>query len=293
MRFPGEPDNALHVIEPFSVPEWWPRILSIDWGKTALCYAMWGAISPDKRIYVYRERYWRGRDIAHWASEIKEIHDALNETPTYTVLCGSAWHQRGGETIASDFTKYSGLVASSSENTPGSRVATLQIVHDFLRWEQKRLIRSKQDFYDLAAAQRIYRLYGQIALVRYRRQFIDEPEETNIPVLQIFNTCKLLIDTIPMAVYDEKKTEDVAEFEGDDPLDDLRYFCKACRQFLNGEITGFEDQMKVNLVVESFQKHQDVNKHYNEMRVLEHGNNIINIGNPNYQRRSRFRRRYH
>src|SRR5574338_742957 len=49
IRFPGEPDNALHVVEPFTIPEWWPRLLSIDWGKTAMCHAMWAAISPNRR----------------------------------------------------------------------------------------------------------------------------------------------------------------------------------------------------------------------------------------------------
>ena len=274
IRFPGEPDNALHVIEPFEIPEWWPRILSIDWGKTAMCYAMWGAISPDRRVYVYRERGWKGRDIAHWASEIREIHEESNELPEYTVLCGSAWQNRGGSEIQEDFTKYSGIVASSSENTPGSRVATLQTVHDFLRWEKKTLLASKELYYDLAKAQEIYRRYGPEALERYRSQFLDEPDETNLPILQIFNTCKILIDTIPMAVYDEKKTEDVAEFDGDDPLDDLRYFCKACRRFIAGEIGNLEHQQKIAQIIETYEQTSDMTKFYRQMEVLERGNNM-------------------
>ncbi|MFI5407334.1 MAG: hypothetical protein ACHQ1D_12595, partial [Nitrososphaerales archaeon] len=157
MRFPGEPDNALHVIKKFQIPEWWPRILSIDWGKRAMCYAMWGAIAPNNKVYIYRERAWYGRDIPYWASEIRQINDEQRESPVQTVLCGSAWQNRGGELIADEFQKYSDLVPSSSENTPGSRVAGLQIVHDFLRWEKKTSLKTKEEFYDLAKAQEIYR----------------------------------------------------------------------------------------------------------------------------------------
>lgn len=295
IRQPGEPNNALHVIEPFEIPEWWPRILSIDWGRTAMCYAMWGAISPDKRVYVYRERSWERKDIAHWASEIREIHDIENETISYTILCGSAWQNRGGELIVDEFNKHSGLIAHSSENTPGSRVATLQIVHEFLRWENKISLKSKEQFYDLAKAQEIYRRYGPEALERYRSQFLDEPEERNIPILQIFNNCKILIDTIPMAVYDEKKTEDIAEFDGDDPLDDLRYFCKAAKRFLTGEIGNMDYQVKVNNIIAAAKETNDQTRFYRQMEVLEHGNNILNIGTSSARRKGGVlsrRRRY-
>ncbi len=292
IKLPGEPDNALHVISPFEIPEWWPRILSIDWGKTAMCYAMWGAISPDKRVYVYRERVWHGRDIAHWASEIRELHDANNEMPEYTSLCGSAWQSRGGELIVNEFNKYSGLIAHSSENVPGSRVATLQIVHEFLRWENRTLLHSKETFYDMQKAQEIYRRYGPDALERYRAQFLDEDSERNIPILQIFDTCKTLIDTIPMAMYDEKRTEDVAEFDGDDPIDDLRYFCKAARRFISGEIGDLEKQKQIANVYNSYEKNHDMTSLYRQLEALEHGNNITSLGeNRGVTRRSRFARR--
>ncbi|MGI0021244.1 MAG: hypothetical protein ACRD9Q_00135, partial [Nitrososphaeraceae archaeon] len=92
--FPGEPANALHVIEPFSIPDWWPRFISIDWGKRAMCHCLWAAISPDRRLYIYRERHWRGKDIYQWAGEIRDINNELNENIFYTTICGSAWQER-------------------------------------------------------------------------------------------------------------------------------------------------------------------------------------------------------
>lgn len=291
IKFPGEPENALHVIEPFEIPEWWPRILAIDWGKTAMCYALWGAISPEGRIYAYRERAWKGKDIPYWGSEIKEIHSDNNEEPVYVILCGSAWQNRGSETIAEQFQQYSGLAPHSSENTPGSRVAGLQLVHDFLRWEDRIVIKSKAEFYDLTKAQEVYRKFGPVALERYRAQFLDEVAEGNLPLLQIFDNCKVLIDTIPMAVYDEKKTEDIAEFDGDDPIDCLRYFCKAARKLIAGEIAGLQAQAAKGKIIQELSETQDMTRFYRRMEALEQNTGIIAAKPVIASRRSRFARR--
>lgn len=292
MRFPGEPDNALHVIKPFTIPQWWPRILSIDWGKRAMCYAMWGAVAPNHKVYIYRERAWYGRDIPFWASEIRMIHTDNNESLAYTSLCGSAWQQHGGEIIAEQFQKYSDLSPSSSENIPGSRVAGLQLIHDFLRWEKKSILRSKEYFFDLTIAQEIYRKMGPEALESYKKQFYDEPEEDNLPILQIFDTCKILIDTIPMAIYDDKKIEDVAEFEGDDPLDCLRYFCKAAKAFIAGEMGNLSVAEQIQKIVEKREITNDMTSFYRQMEHLERtaGDNRDFIP---VSRRSRFARRMH
>src|SRR6266545_599938 len=291
IKFSGEPDNALHVIKRFDIPEWWPRILSIDWGKRAMCYAMWGAISPQKRVYIYREKAWYGKDIPYWASEIREIHNEHNEQPVHTVLCGSAWQNRGGELIADEFQKYSDLVPSSSENTAGSRVAGLQLVHDMLRWEKKISLRAKGEFYDMVMAQEIYRRYGPNALENYKKQFYDEPEEDSLPVLQIFEECKILIETIPMCIYDEKKIEDIAEFEGDDPIDDLRYFCKAVRKFIMGEIDVLDRAAKIQQVTNDLNTNGDMTAFYRRMERIEQEDFATQQMCIPVSRRSRFARR--
>jgi hypothetical protein len=277
IRFPAEPDNALHVIEPFTIPEWWPRILSIDWGKRAMCYAMWGAISPDRRVFVYRERSWIGKDLAYWASEIREINNENNENITHTIICGSAWQDRGIETIADQFQRHSGLTPSSSENTPGSRITGLQLIHDFLRWEPKISLRSKGQFFDLDYAQKLYRLRGPQAYEAYKREFYDEPDEKNIPILQIFSTCQILVETIPMCIYDEKKTEDIAEFNGDDPIDCLRYFCKGIRRYLDGELGDLNYQVKVQNIIKSRDETGDMTKFYRQMEAAEKNKDYPNV----------------
>lgn len=293
IHFTGEPENALHVIKPFPIPEWWPKIISIDWGKRAMCHCMWLAISPQKRVYIYRERSWFGKDISHWANEIREINYENNESPVATTLCGSAWQNRGSELIADEFQKYSNLVPSSSENTAGSRVAGLQLVHDMLRWEKVTTLKAKGEFYDLAFAQEIYRNFGPAALENYKKQFYDEPEEENLPVLQIFDTCKVLIDTIPMAIYDEKKVEDVAEFEGDDPIDNLRYACKTAKRFLTGETGNMSTAIKKQEIINSLEQTGDMTSFYRQMERIERENRDTMQDCLPVSRRSRFARRIH
>lgn len=290
MHMPGEPNNALHVIPSFPIPEWWPRLLSIDWGKRAMCHAMWAAIAPNHKVYIYRERAWHGRDIPYWASEIREIHNTTNEQPIQTTLCGSAWQSRGHETIADEFQRYSDLVPTSSENTPGSRVAGLQTIHDMLRWEQRTLLRTKNEIYDLVKAQEIYRNYGPAALQSYKEMFFDEQAE-DLPVLQIFSNCKVLIDTIPMCIYDEKKIEDIAEFDGDDPIDNLRYLCKSVKRFLDSSGEAMSRAEKIDQVVRETQSSGDMTAMYRRMERIEKENPEFIQDCVPVSRRSRFARR--
>lgn len=292
IRFPGEPDNALHVIEPFEIPSWWPRILSIDWGKRAMCYAMWGAISPDRRVYAYRERAWYGKDISYWAGEIREIVDEQHENIIHTILCGSAWQERGSETIADQFQRYSSLVPSSSENTPGSRISGLQLIHDFLRWVPKKTLKAKGELYDIEFANRLYRLQGEVAYEEYKRQFIDEPDETNIPVLQIFDKrCPILCETLPVCIYSENGSEDIEEFNGDDPVDCLRYFCKGVKRYLLGEIGNIDHEEKIQAIIANLERNKDMTAFYRQMERLEsQDRSLVAAGIP-ISRRSRFARR--
>ena len=87
-----------------------------------------------------------------------------------------------------------------------------------------------------------------------------------------------VIEAIKACVADKTRVEDVAEFDGDDPLDCLRYFCKTARRFINGEIGNMDHQMKIAQVIANFEKTQDTTQLYRQMEVIEKGNNIISGG---------------
>lgn len=272
-KFPNEPDNALHVIDWFDIPSFWPRILTIDWGKRAMCHALWGAISPDGVAYIYRERTWKNIDVPYWAAEVKEL--SAKENIVDFVVCGSAWQERGVETIAQQIERHSGMSPRSSENSPGSRVSGISIVHDFLRWEQKpRHIVTES--YSQDVADTLYRKFGTNARDQYLKQFESEPEEKNLPRLRILkkqfsdDSCApVLVETIPICVYDDRKVEDIQEFDGDDPIDNLRYFCKSINYYCNGNTAELEARRKVQDVVSRLQETGDYTSFHRRMEMLE------------------------
>src|SRR3982751_5298556 len=130
-RYPDEPENALHVIPAFQIPSWWPKLFIGDWGFAAMTYIGYYAISPSKRVYLYRERYWLKTKIEDWAPILKD--DIDRELPRVVKFCKSAGQDRGQEhTIQQQIETALGQAIELSTNSPGSRVAGKMLVHEYL-----------------------------------------------------------------------------------------------------------------------------------------------------------------
>lgn len=54
------------------------------------------------------------------------------------------------------------------------------------------------------------------------REYLADASDS-IPHVQVFETCQNLVRTIPMMVYDERRTEDMADGMEDHCVDSLRY----------------------------------------------------------------------
>ena len=137
-KFEDEPDNAVHVIPEFEIPQWWPRIVVGDWGFAAMTWIGYAAISPSKRVYIYREQYWVKTKIAEWAPHVKLYID--KECPRLIRFCKSAGQERGQEhTIQQQIEDELGQSIELSNNTPGSRIAGKSLIHEYLRWKPKEI----------------------------------------------------------------------------------------------------------------------------------------------------------
>ena len=66
-------NEAVHVIEPFSIPPDWYDLISIDPGLNNPLSAHWYAVSPDGVVYVIAEHYKAGKDIDWHSDAIKTI----------------------------------------------------------------------------------------------------------------------------------------------------------------------------------------------------------------------------
>lgn len=283
--YPDEPDNALHVIEPFDIPEWWPRFVVGDWGFAAMCYVGFYAVSPTGRLYLYREMYWTKTKISVWGVIVREYVD--KENPKIIKFCKSAGQQRGDDhTIQEQIETVLGRPIELTANSPGSRVATKMTLHEYLRWtplptvpdEEKPLFSEEYAMY-------LYRNKSPREHEAYLRIFEPPKEENNIPKLQIFrckdeehdghpNCCPVMIESIKACSYDKpssdgKAVEDVAEFSGDDPYDDLRYAVDTADKYVNEANNEFQKIQREAAIIHRLEATGDHTAFYRNMRKIE------------------------
>ena len=273
IHYEDEPENAIHVCEPFDIPSWWPRIVSIDWGHKAMCSVGWGAISPNQKLYVYRHQYWYGKLIAEWAPEIKFFID--REQPADVVICHSANQHRGDpHTILEQVSEQLGVSVRLGEK---NRLAGKTLLHEYLRWTPRVQLSSElTGQYDPEVANWILRNKSRKAYDDYVAAFNQQPIKEDIPRIQFFNTAdvKLICDSIKMCTYendssDGKKKEDVKEFNGDDPYDMLRMLLHSADQYFG---VASETAVKLNKTEEvriRLAETGDMTQFYRNMRKLE------------------------
>lgn len=269
----GEPENATHICEPFLVPSWWLRFLAIDWGYASMTIALWGALSPDDRLYVYREYAIKEAKTSTWATDVGNY--CIGESFRDIVLCRSAWQQRGDEaTQQEQFTKYSGLVARQADN---DRISGKLLLQEYLRWKPapEKKSSATEIIYSQERAQYILRTQGSEAYERYLRAFRAVKEEAVLPRLQIFPDCKELRRCIPLCIYDrksnstEKPAEDVREFAGDDPYDTVRYLVMSVNRYLGGLKDEGAARKKENAIISELERGRDWTEYYRKMSILE------------------------
>lgn len=272
----GEPGNACHVCDPFIIPTWWLRFVAIDWGYASMTIALWGALSPEDRLYIYREYAIKEAKTSTWATEIGNY--SIGESYTDVVLCRSAWQQRGEEaTQQEQFTRYSGLIARQADN---DRISGKLLLQEYLRWREAPAKKATTPEYQFSAdrAQYILRTQGSEAYERYLRSFRGVKEDIVLPRLQIFPDCKELRRCIPLCIYDKKSNttdkpaEDVREFSGDDPYDAIRYLVMAVNRYLGGLKDEGTARKKENEIIQKLEKTNDWTEYYRKMSIIESQN---------------------
>lgn len=265
-RNPGEPENALHTISPFIIPDYWPRILAIDWGWSAYTFAIWAAISPDERIYVYRTYRAKKTTIRQWSSDLARI--SQYEKLTRVILDPSAWQQRGYElTIAEEFQKASGLIPEKADN---DRHAGVSLIHEFLRFTPKPAKKTPAQEFNKEIADTIFRLKGSEAYELYLDSFREEAPETNLPILQFFTPgTEEVLEALQSCQFDDKDKEDYAEFDGDDPVDCLRYLVKGSKIYLDEVKKQFSFLKSQAEIQAQLERTGDQHRYYMQMSALE------------------------
>ena len=255
-RFPDEPVNALHVYKPFNIPDHWPRILSTDIGFSVNNFNLWGAVSPDNRLHVYREFGTKKEKVSVWGSEVGFL--SAGENIRDWVMDHTAFNEAGQDhALASQANEFAniGVIPRKADKGNESRRSGMKLLQEMLRWEPPPRA-DKKDFSQLTA-EKILKARGLEAYHKYSQMFEDAENKQKYPRLLISEDCPELIDTIPNCVYakdkDDNEIDDVAEFDGDDPYDTLRYLSRAMvrlivesekNQKAFAEIQAIQDRLK-------------------------------------------------
>lgn len=273
-----EPLNARHVVDGFIIPSWWPKIIGIDWGYSASTFVIWAAISPEGKVYIYRTYDVKKAKISQWTRDVCLLTGGEIDNVRDVRICHSAVQD-----VGQDQTIFQQMAAALEDAgfkcslTKGekNRVGGKQLVHEYLRWRPLPKIKTILGKYDKELAGRIYRMHGDKGLKEYAQYFEEEPEELNLPRLQIFTHSpegrenSELIECIPSCVYDETKTEDVKEFTGDDPYDCLRNLLYSVRDYFADSKSEFDRQQKIGLASSYLRETQDQTGFYRRCENAE------------------------
>jgi hypothetical protein len=285
--YSGEPQRACHVIPDFNPPEWWPRVISADWGYTAKTWVGWGAVAPNGRLFLYREYVREKTSIEEWGADVRRISQFELGNLGAATLDPSAWGKRGeNKTLAQQITEATGINWQPADN---DRIGGKLLMHEMLRWAERPPRYIPAEGYNEDTAQRIYRMQGPDVYKEYMDLFTPEQPETNLPKLQV---CKSLVhfrETIPACIYEQrdgKNTEDVADFDGDDPYDGARYLIKAYDRYIRESSKRHEKATALGDIIQRLETTQDYNAFHRQMYQFEKKFKKPNRSIP----RSRFRK---
>lgn len=182
-QFFREFSRRIHVVEPFTIPSYWERFTSFDWGFTSPACMLWHAVSPEGRVITYREDYVIGKDTPWLAQHAAKLTGS--ENLRYKVGDPSCWDASRGPSIA-EVMATNGWAMVQAEN---DRVNGWARIRQYLSFEQDQET-------------------GQIL---------------RAPMWQCFSTCHNLIRTLPALIHDEHDAEDCDTKGEDHAPDSLRY----------------------------------------------------------------------
>lgn len=178
-----------HICKPFRVPSEWRQWAAIDYGYAAPFGCLFFASPPDRsKVYVVGELYRKGLRAREQAVWIRSWEKREGMKVRMRLADPSMWQRRVeglGPPVAEEY-QAEGVELIPANN---NRLHGLDAVRDALEWKE---------------------LPGT-------GRTMKEPR------LQVFDTCKNLIRTVPSLPYDPVRVEDVDTNSDDHLFDCLRY----------------------------------------------------------------------
>lgn len=268
----GEPEWAVHVIPKVPIPDWWPKIVAIDWGYRHPNYVIWGAVSPKGRLIIYREYLCYKTPIKEWTANALKMSQFDGNIVRYVIDPATKGHHGDEKSTKEQIIAATGWPIEDADN---DRIGGKQLVHELLRWLPRSKRFEETDGFDPDLAQQIFRLKGTEAYRQYVNRYMPDVNVETLPKIQIFDTNPALIESIQACIYDEgegnnrTRAEDVKKQDGDDPYDGLRYLAKAWEAFLAGVTNEWHKRSEVEEAIASYKETGDYMTMDNRMSILE------------------------
>jgi hypothetical protein len=231
-----------NVCEPYPIPEYWQRFLSIDYGHAHPSAVYWGALDAVGRVIIYRELYGEGYNYSALAKKVMEMTPVAERDKLETNMIGDpAIFSRKGE---------------NSEEKSGAEIMA-EATNGWLN-----LRRANNE-----------RVLGWGVMREYMKPFIFEKQVTS--KLIFFSTCREAIRTIPSLVHSDTVPEDVEKESDDDAGDSIRYMLMDIFETFSKEEKKHPIQVKT--VQERFENDMYWEKKHNEERENEEDTAWMNI----------------
>ena len=176
--------SKVHVIEPYEIPTDWRRFRSCDYGYSSYSAVHWFAIDPSYNTLVCYRELYLSK---HTGRDLARavLEAEGSDRVDYGVLDSSCWHQRGQlGPSIAEEMISQGTRWRPSDRTNGARVAGKNRLHEVLK--------------------------------------VDE--DTGLPGIQFFNTCRQIIADLPVIPSDPRGSDDIdPRYASDHAYDSVRY----------------------------------------------------------------------
>ena len=176
--------SKVHVIEPYEIPTDWRRFRSCDYGYSSYSAVHWFAIDPSYNTLVCYRELYLSK---HTGRDLARavLEAEGSDRVDYGVLDSSCWHQRGQlGPSIAEEMISQGTRWRPSDRTNGARVAGKNRLHEVLK--------------------------------------VDE--DTGLPGIQFFNTCRQIIADLPVIPADPRGSDDIdPRYASDHAYDSVRY----------------------------------------------------------------------
>lgn len=193
--FSEEWDPAMNVCRPFKIPGDWRQVRGMDWGFKTNGAIYWGAIDHDDTLWIHKEYWFKGKDSTQVAEDVREIEKELglwNVHKNCSKITGPAdtqlWEQRGER--------------GKSKAEEMSAVGV-----NWTKADKKSRVRNAE---------------------RVAKRLADHDGGTRTPGMVVFQTCKMLIRTIPAMQAELGNPSEPAKGGDDHGYDAISYLVAYC-----------------------------------------------------------------